>query len=238
MNRFLKYIQYGGVMLLLVVLFAFTNDRNQQRNIQEAGIEFVQEQSPYIHEWAVNKLLIQNQVGVTNVGKETLVLNTVEKTLDTHKMIKDADVYLTVSGELKAEVMQRTPIARVVATTPFYIDEEGGKMPLSDTYSAHVPLVHNVSEKEMTEVFPLLKKIQEDAFLKQHIISIRKNQKGEYELGIRVYDFVLCFGKIEAIALKTKNFKAFYQKALKDKTLGKYRKVSLQFSNQVVCTKK
>ena len=100
------------------------------------------------------------------MGKEILVLNTVENELDAHKMVEDSDVYLTVNGELRARIKQRTPIARVNAVTPFYVDVTGNTMPLSNNYSAHVPLVHNVSEREVSEVYPLLRKIQEDEFLK------------------------------------------------------------------------
>ncbi|WP_108866421.1 cell division protein FtsQ/DivIB [Aquimarina aquimarini] len=235
-NRILTYLKWSGLLILIVVLFAFASKRNEQRKISEVYIEFIEEQDPYINETAVNKLLIQNQERVTNVGKEILVLNTVEQELDAHRMIEHSDVYLTVNGELKAQIKQRTPIARVDAVTPFYVDATGNMMPLSDSHSAHVPIVHNVSEKEVEQVFPLLKKIRKDEFLKKHVVGIRLNQEGNYELELRVYSFTLVFGKIENLEKKIKNFKAFYQKARKDKSLDTYKKVSLQFSNQVVCT--
>ncbi|MDH7445166.1 cell division protein FtsQ/DivIB [Aquimarina sp. 2201CG14-23] len=238
MRKMLVYIKFLSLIALVVFLFAFTGNRNEKRKIKAVEIEFVKEQNPYINELTVNKLLIQNQVGVTDVGKEILVLNIVEKGLDAHKMIEDSDVYLTVNGQLKARIKQRTPIARVNAVVPFYVDVTGNTMPLSDNYSAHVPLVSNVSEREVSEIFPLLKKIQDDEFLKKHVISIYRNVQGDYELGLRVFDFKVIFGKVEHLNDKVKNFKAFYQKALKDQSLNKYKKVSLQFSNQVVCTLK
>ncbi|WP_299431640.1 hypothetical protein [uncultured Aquimarina sp.] len=236
MKKILTYIKFVGLIGLIVFLFAFTGNRNERRKIKEVEIEFVQEQNPYVNELTVNKLLIQNQVGVTDVGKEILVLNIVEKGLDAHKMIEDSDVYLTVNGQLKARIKQRTPIARVNAVVPFYVDVTGNTMPLSDNYSAHVPLVSNVSEREVPEIFPLLRKIQQDEFLKKHVVSVYRNQSGDYELGLRVYAFKIVFGKVEQLNSKVRNFKAFYQKALKDNSLDKYKKVSLQFSNQVVCT--
>lgn len=235
-RRILTYLKFSGLLILMAVLFAFAGKRNEQRKINEVLIEFVEEQDPYVNEVTVNKLLIQNQDRVTNVGKEILVLNTVEQKLDAHKMIEHSDVYLTVNGELRARIKQRTPIARVNAVTPFYVDVTGNTMPLSDSYSAHVPIVHNVSEREVTQVFPLLKKIREDEFLKKHVVGVSLNVEGNYELELRVYSFKLVFGKIENLDNKIKNFKAFYQKALRDKSLEKYKKVSLQFSNQVVCT--
>lgn len=235
-KKVLTYLKFSGLLILMVVLFAFASKRNEQRKISEVLIEFVEEQDPYVDEVTVNKLLIQNQDRVTNVGKEILVLNTVEQKLDAHKMIEHSDVYLTVNGELRARIKQRTPIARVNAVTPFYVDVTGNLMPLSNNYSAHVPIVHNVSEREVIQVFPLLKKIQEDEFLKKHVVGVYLNVEGNYELELRVYSFKLVFGKIENLDNKIRNFKAFYQKALRDKSLEKYKKVSLQFSNQVVCT--
>ncbi len=235
-SRILTYLKFSSLAILVILLFAFTSKRNKERKINEVLIEFVEEQDPYVNEVTVNKLLIQNEGRVTNVGKEILVLNTVEQKLDSHKMIEYSDVYLTVNGELRARIKQRTPIARVNAVTPFYVDITGNTMPLSGSYSAHVPLVHNVSEREISEVFPLLKKIQDDEFLKKHVVGVYLNIKGEYELELRVYSFRVVIGKVESLNSKIKNFKAFYQKALKDKSLDKYKKVSLQFSNQVVCT--
>ncbi|MBQ4818424.1 hypothetical protein J8M14_00035 [Aquimarina sp. MMG016] len=232
----LTYIKFISLTGLIVFLFAFTSKRNEGRKIHQVQVEFVQEQNPYVNEQAVNKLLIQNPEQVTSVGKEILVLNTVENELDAHKMVEDSDVYLTVNGELRARIKQRTPIARVDAITPFYVDVTGNMMPLSTNYSAHVPLVHNVSEREVSEIYPLLRKIQDDEFLKKHVVSVYRNSKGDYELGLRVYSFAVVFGKIEELNSKVKNFKAFYQKALKDQSLDRYKKVSLQFSNQVVCT--
>ena len=49
--------------------------------------------------------------------------------------------------------------------------------------------------------------------------------------------FVVNLGGVDKLDEKFNNFKAFYTKANKDKTLGNYNMVSLEFNNQVVCTK-
>jgi len=237
-KKLITYIKFFALSGLIVFLFAFSGQRNKLRKIHHVNVEFIQEQNPYLNEKTVNKLLIQNPEQVTNVGKEILVLNKVEKTLDAHSMVEESDVYVTVNGELRARIKQRTPIARVNAMTPFYVDASGSVMPLSDNYAAHVPMVYNVSEKEVKEIFPLLKLIKEDEFLKKHIVGVMRNSKGEYELDIRVYDFKVILGKVENLKTKVGNFKAFYQKALKDKTMERYSSINLQYKNQVVCTLK
>lgn len=232
------YFRFLGLIILIIGLFAFTSKRNAARKVLGVTIEFVGEQNIYVTESMVNKLLIQNQGRVTNVGEETLVLNKVEEKLDAHKMIAESDVYLSVNGRLKAKIIQRTPIARVQAKQSFYIDETGNTMPLSDNFSARVPLVSNVTEKDVNAVFPLVKKIREDDFLKKHVVGVFQNNKSEFVLQLRENDFTVNFGKTVNINRKVGNFKAFYQKALRDNSLGKYKSVSLKYSNQVVCTKK
>ena len=83
----ITYLKFIGLISLIVFLFAFTGKRNEKRKIHQVQVEFIEEQNPYINEQAVNKLLIQNHEQVTNVGKEILVLNTVEEALDAHKMV-------------------------------------------------------------------------------------------------------------------------------------------------------
>ena len=234
----LIYVRGIVLVSVLMFLFAFANERNTKRVVATVKVDFIDEQDIYIDKKTVNKLLIQSQGNVTSVPKEALVLNLAEQILDTHLMIKDADVYRAVNGVINVIVKQRTPIARVHSGTAFYVDDTGVKMPLSVHYTARVPMVYNVSEKELKEVFPLLQKINTDGFLGQHVTKIHRNTEGDYELGIRAYDFIVNFGKVVQIERKINNFKAFYQKALKDQSLGNYKKVSLQFSNQVVCTKK
>ncbi len=49
--------------------------------------------------------------------------------------------------------------------------------------------------------------------------------------------FTVHLGGINGLEEKFNNFKAFYTKANRDKTLANYNVVSLEFNNQVVCTK-
>src|SRR5690606_6602220 len=184
------------------------------------------------------KLLIQNEVQVKSIGKEALDLNRVEALLEAHEMVENAEVFLTVDGKLGAQITQRKPLARVLASAPFYLDRQGLKMPLSEFYSARVPLVTGVNDEQLQEVYPLMEFITNDEFLTRHVTGLNRLKNGKYEIYLRQLDFVLMFGEVKDIELKFKNFKAFYQKELKDKKLDAYQKVDLQFGDQVVCTKK
>lgn len=233
-NYIKGFLLFGAVFFL----FAFAEKRNNSRKLTEVNLQFTNSENLYVTEEAVNKLLIQNDVEVETVAKDTLDLNRVEAVLDAHEMIENAEVFMTIDGRMGATITQRKPIARVLGSQPYYIDRQGSIMPLSKFYSARVPLVSGISEEHLEEVFPLLDYIRNDPFLTVHITGVNRLSNGMYEMEVRQQDFAVHFGKIEDIERKTKNFKAFYQKAMKDKKLNAYKKVNLQFRDQVVSTKK
>ncbi len=53
----------------------------------------------------------------------------------------------------------------------------------------------------------------------------------------RNYDYQIVFGSLNNFETKFKNYKAFFQKAVLDSTLYKYKMIDLRFTKQVVCTK-
>jgi len=233
-----NYIKMGVLLVLVGFLYAFSTTKNKVRKVSQPQVQFLGDNNLFITQANVSKLLIQNQVAVSNASKEILDLNKLEAALNSNPMIKSAQVYLSVSGELKAEVTQKTPIARVSANSSYYIDDQGKYMPLSKNHAARVPLVTGFVKKESLEnVFKIAEKINEDPFLNKYVIEIHQNRDNSIYLKLRQSTFVVHLGKLNQLDKKINNLKAFYQKALKEKTLNNYSKVNLQFDNQVVCTK-
>ncbi|NND62601.1 MAG: hypothetical protein HKN48_05360 [Flavobacteriaceae bacterium] len=225
-------------LVILGGIFGFAQKRNSVRKLSKIQIEFVDENNPMITLATVNKLLIQNNDSVTSISKETLVLEEMESRLLQNDMVRDAQVFVTVDGKLGAKIEQKNPIARVVSSPNYYVDEDGEKMPLSKVYAARVPLVTGNSKKNFTELTPLLLKIREDEFMKHTVIGVHKNNDGTIELELRKMDYKIHFGKLDHIERKFQNYKAFYHKIKKENMLAAYNMVDLQFGNQVVATKK
>lgn len=233
-----NYIKAFVLLVLVVFLYAFSSARNADRKLADITVSFLGENNLYITQETVNKLLIQNYTQVTSVPKETLDLNILESALNSNAMIKAAEVYLTVNGEIKADVEQRNPIARVYGDGSYYLDDQGFVMPLSINHTARVPLVTgDLDEDKLENIFTIATKIYNDDFLKKHIVQIHQ-EDDNIILSARALDFKIHVGDLNFLDKKINNFKAFYQKARKDKVLDKYSKVNLQFVNQVICTKK
>ena len=229
-------------MIVLVAfvgfLFAFASAKNAKREVSKPYVKFIGENNLFISSEAVSKLLIQNYGNIKNVSKESLDLNVLENTLNANAMIKNAEVYVSVNGVLSAEVEQKTPIARVSTSTSYYIDNDGFDMPLSTNYSARVPLVTGYIEKNnLKNAYQIAKKINNDEFLKKHVIEIHQDINKKLYLKLRQCRFLVQLGNLNFLDKKINNLKAFYKKNQKESTLDHYTKVNLQFENQVICTK-
>ncbi|WP_159799587.1 cell division protein FtsQ/DivIB [Flavobacterium sp. MK4S-17] len=240
----MKKINWNNVRLVLmlavvVFLFSFASNRNEKRWFTEAKIEFAENES-FITPDKVNKLLIQNYDSVTGIRKDKLDLNNVEKRLDENPMIDKAEVYATVDGKIEAVIRQKKPIARVYeGSKSYYVDYKGTEMPLSENYTARVPLVTgSVKAIGKKQLHYVLKYIFDDDFLKKNIIGIQITPGGSLILKNRNYDYEVDFGRVINADAKFKNYKAFFQDAVKDTLIGSYKTINLKFTQQVVCTKK
>jgi len=240
----MKFFNWNNIRLVLmfalvIFLFSFTSNRNSHRKLKKSEVIFVGENNDFVKQETVNKLLIENKSDVRTIAKEDLNLNKLEKSINQHPMIEKSDVFVTVDGVLKVMVKQKTPIARVFDELgSFYIDYEGNTMPLSEINTARVPLVSGeITNKNKKELSKILKVIYDDEFLKKNIIGVQILSGDELMMTNRNFDYQVDFGKMINVDRKFKNYKAFFQKAVLDSTLYKYKKINLRFTQQVVCTK-
>lgn len=237
-------INWNNIRLVLIFgavifLYSFTSKRNENRMLKEADIEFAQDEDFITHE-KVNNLLIQNFGSIKSIRKDKLDLNSVEKSLDKNPMIDKAEVYATVDGKLKAIISQRKPVARIFqGDNSFYIDQKGSRMPLSESYTARVPLVTGELDSiDKQKLNKLLNYINDDGFLKKNIIGLEVKATGSLRMKTRNYGYEIVFGSPVNIEKKFNNYKAFLQDAVKDTLIDQYKTINLKFTQQVVCTKK
>ncbi|WP_396167626.1 cell division protein FtsQ/DivIB [Flavobacterium sp.] len=239
--KFLNWINLRlALMLALVVfLYSFTSARNSHRKLLKTEVTFVGNQDNFISFKTVNKLLIENKKDVQSIAKSDLNLKRLENLINKNPMVEKAQVFVTIDGVLKAVVKQRVPIARVFdGETTYYIDYEGNKMPLSNLNTARVLLflgeINTKNKKQLTEV---LKFVYDDDFLKKNIVGMELDANNDLQMTNRNFDYQIEFGKMIYVEKKFKNYKAFFQKAVLDSSLYKYKKINLRFNHQVVCTK-
>ena len=223
----------------VIFLFSFTSKRNSDRKLTKSVVVFLGDDNLFVTHETVNKLLIENKHKAQTIRKDKLDLNKLEKSIDNNNMIEKSQVFVSIDGVLKAVIKQKTPIVRVFDENgSFYYDYQGNKMPLSDNFTARVPLVSGqINDKNSKDLNELFRFIFDDAFLKKNIIGIQILPNGSLKMMNRNFNYEIDFGKTINMEKKFNNYKAFFQKAVTDSSLYNYKKINLKFTQQVVCTK-
>ena len=231
MKKITTYLSFLVLMFFLVFLYSFTTGRNGRKTVQNAVVEFYEGDNNFLTHSMVNKLLIQNNESVQNKAKSVINLYGLENTVLQNPYVEEVAVFLTIDGQLKTTVKQRTPIARIIAgNSSYYIDKQGVNIPLSDNYSARVLLISGIENDENTkEILPLITLILDDNFLEKEIIGIEKMKNNEYQFSVRSGDYKIDFGKLTKIDVKFKKLKAFYNKTFVDKTIQNYKTITLKY---------
>ena len=175
-----------------------------------------------------------------------------EKKLNTHFALENAEVYLLNTGELNVNLNKRTPIARLIANDPIhnaYIDEHGQLMRTSDSYVAKLPIfsgefkwsdsnfVNNVDRGLLTQIYNMSRLINNDPFLKSQIVQIHINNNGYFELIPRIGNHKILFGSSDNMEKKFKKIKLFYTEGPSPKELNLYDTLNVMFNDQIVCSK-
>ena len=97
----MKFFNWNNIRLILmfalvIFLYSFTSSRNSQRKLKKSEVIFVGENSNFVKQETVNKLLIENKTDVRTIAKEDLNLNKLENSINQHPMIEKSDVFVTV----------------------------------------------------------------------------------------------------------------------------------------------
>lgn len=237
MKKWKYHIGIVFFIAVLTVFFVLTKDRNERRKLTNTGVEFVGRESLFVTEDFVNKMLKETPEKGGFLTKETLDLKLVEQRIEKQKHIQGAEVYVTVNGQLGAKVTQRTPVARVFSSTPFYLDADGFEMPLSSNYAIRVPLVYNYTKKHKEDLLSLINYMKKDPFLNKLVVGVYCLPNNDFSLKLRDQQFAVKIGGVKEQELKFENLKAFYAKIKKDKLFDLYKYVNLEITNQVICTK-
>ena len=189
----------------------------------------------------IRTLTLERYPGI--LGRLTDEINTEDMELffEKHPAINNCEVYCTLGGVLHLEVEQKEPVLRVFngAGKSYYLDRDGVKMPLSLKHTAHVLVAngHINKLKNQDDLFELAQFINSDLFWKSQIEQIYVDSKGEFVLVPRVGDHLVEFGTIENMVVKFRNLKALYQDGWDVREWNMYRKVSLKYNGQIVCSK-
>ncbi len=177
------------------------------------------------------------------VGMKQKDINTrnMEILLEKNPFIKDAECYITASGKVNINIYQRIPLMRVMSSNGdnYYIDNEGKAMNANGK-PVHVAVATGYIDRKFAQdkLYELALFLKSDEFWNAQIEQVNVTPKKEIELVPRVGGHILFIGKPEMYETKFRKLKAFYTEGLNKVGWNKYERISVEFNNQIICTKK
>ena len=252
-RKILTIFFWIGVISIWVVLTAFVNNTHHQIVYNSLEIKFTKDNEHQLIKKS-DVVEIIKDLGLVQGVTLNKEINTreVEKKLNTHFALENAEVYFLNTGELNINLNKRTPIARLIANDPSdnaYIDEHGLLMRTSDYYVAKLTLfsgefkwsdsnlVSNVNGSLLSKIYNMSRIINNDPFLKSQIVQIHINNNGYFELIPRIGNHKILFGPSDNMEKKFKKIKLFYTAGPSPKELNLYDTLNVMFNDQIVCSK-
>lgn len=181
--------------------------------------------------------------GYKLVGLPMGEINTleIEQWIGSMEVIREAICYKTSGGGITICLKVREPILRVVSSRgdSYYVDREGEILRTS-LPAISLPLVtgevtERIAQQELLQVVQIIDKSK---FWSAQIQQINVTKEGNIELVPRVGSHLLLLGKAESIEEKLDRLYRFYHKGLNVVGWNKYKSVSVEYSNQIVCKRR
>lgn len=236
------------IFMLLIVAYlaiALTAFNNKPADQVCQGLELIIKDSVnagFITKEEVSTIL--KEKGLYPIGKkmESIRTKSLEDLLNKHPLVEDAECYKTPGGSVCMEVTQRLPILKVMNNKgeKYFIDNKGRIMSPDAKCIAHLAIVTGNVEKSfaMRDLHKFGLFLQNNKFWDAQIEQIHVTPENEIELVPRVGDHIVFLGKLDNYEEKLNKLKIFYEKALNQVGWNKYSRISLEFNNQIICTKK
>ena len=165
----------------------------------------------------------------------------IEKKLDASPLIRKSQCYKTIDGYVAITVECRRPVLRVIADggENFYLDEEGAVIERISK-AVYLPVATGCITREFAkkELLPLAQYLHSDDLWNAQIEQIHVTANEEIQLVPRVGDHVIVLGRPGDYAKKFDKLQTFYKKALVEVGWDRYSHINVDYSNQVVATKK
>ena len=177
-------------------------------------------------------------------------LRKLETELQKDIWVKKAQLFFDNNNRLMVDVLEREPIARIFTTggTTFYIDSSLAMLPLSDKFSARLPVFTSFPSDKivLSPLDSLLLKgilivstaIQKDSFSMAIIDQVDITPQRNFEMIPKIGNNSILFGDATDVEEKLNKLQLFYKKVMVKAGWNNYSVINVQYKGQVVAKRK
>jgi cell division protein FtsQ len=249
-NNTKKWLNMGkwislSLVIVIVLVAAIQKNKNQTCKNIEVTIIGKTDQI-FINE----KNILQLTEASSIINKKTVDevdLKTLETKLEKNIWIDNVELYFDKNAVLHIDVIERTPLMRVFKQNgnSFYFDSKNLVLPLSNDYSAKVPVFTGFANnatftpKDSSLLEPmnvLASYIINDEFWMAQVQQINIVNDNQFELIPTIGNHTILFGDTSNMKNKFDRLFKFYKTVSSKIGFDKYHILNVKFNNQIVAT--
>ena len=196
--------------------------------------------------------IINGIVGGSATGKATSAfdLKLLENSLQKDIWVKTAQLFFDNNNKLMVKVIEREPVARVFTTTgtTFYIDSSLTMLPLSEKFSARLPVFTGFPSDKIVllpqdsallkDILTVSTAIQKDRFTMAMIDQVDITPQRNFEMVPKIGNSIIVFGDATDVEEKFYKLQLFYKEVMVKAGWNRYNEINVQYKGQVVAKRK
>ena len=224
-------------------MMAINGDSNEICQKVVVDIKPIKGDKYYLSKHKVDSVLKANKIYAESKKRAEIDLPKIRTTIENNLAVKKAKCYFVKNGDLRIDVIQRTPLFKVAGNKTYYVEDDKDRtiFQIPSNFDVGVPIVtgyfaDSVAQKD---IFNFVTFLQKNSFFAEKINKIHcKNNFVKFTL--KGENFTIVVGNLKNRHLiydfeeKLNRFKDFYNKEILDKKKT-YSEIDLQFDKQIVC---
>ena len=237
----------GTVVLLIAAITKKDNERITGVEIHISGVQ---------NNYFIDKKDVLELLGKVNKKKldkavvSSLDLAAMERKLESDQWVKKAEIFFDNNNVLQVKILEREPVARIFTSSgaSFYIDSSLTRLPLSDKFSARLPVFTNfptdvkILKKQdsllLYEIKVMSEYIGANSFWMAQIDQVDITPENTFVLIPKLGNQIIRFGNADDCEKKFSKLFAFYKQVQAKIGWNTYSVVDVQFKNQIVAVKR
>ncbi|HLO91954.1 MAG TPA: hypothetical protein VK172_12390 [Lentimicrobium sp.] len=258
MKRILNIIITALLATGVVFLFVFANQKQHDVICPSFEINIVYNNAPQlIDKTTVRNLITEHGIKIKGKSVASIPATRIQKLINRNPYVKKATVSVAVNGVVKATILQRNPLVRVIDmnNNQCLIDHDGAVMPINPYFPVRLVVANGNIEstrllsalsgqklsrklpEDLNNIYIIAGKLEKDTLTSALIEQIYINDKKEIELIPKIGDQSIIVGDTLLLNDKLRNLKIFYSEGMKNLAWNNYKEINLKYKNQVVCSK-
>lgn len=241
----------GALAGFAVLLAASVQEKNSAKCTGMKVTMTGDDRNAFIDEKDIKALILgdrkRNPVGM---AISDINISNLEHIVEADPWVRSAQLFIDNQRMLNINVVQRDPLARVFTFSgnSFYLDEQGERIPVSDRFSARVPVFTGFPSDGVKllkadsvlykQIGDMARFIATDTFWNAQVEQVTITPDRRFEISPKLGDHVIVFGEGTDIAKKFNKLMVFYKEGLSKAGWNTYSRINIAYEDEVIGTRR